>query len=184
MVLQIPNDGSLCVRVSGKQLKGKETSTGLLPRQVNIEVLSVIELLADGRRCTALVDSGCSKTLMWKSACRSWRPREAKVVTADRKNPYQSECPNSGAENRQYTPSDRGGTDCTPSFVRVWPPARCRRDREAGGVHIRGSGKVSLAAESVPYSPHCDKRAWLQRNFWPVTCGPQNGSGRVNCSSG
>ena len=45
----------------------------------------MIELLADGQRCMALVDSGCSKTLMSKSVCRLWRSREATVVTADRK---------------------------------------------------------------------------------------------------
>ena len=55
--------------VSKKRLRRKDASASL-PRQANIEALPLIELLADGWRCTALVDIGCSKTLMYKSECR------------------------------------------------------------------------------------------------------------------
>ena len=72
-------------RSAWETTRGKDTNTGLLPRQVNIKALPMIKLLIDGRRCMALVDSKCSKTLMYKLAYCSWRPREAKVVTADRK---------------------------------------------------------------------------------------------------
>ena len=85
MVLQVPKDGSLCIGVPGNQLRGKDASAGLIPRQVNIEVQLMIKLLIDGRKCMALIDSGCLKTLMCKLVCRMWRPREVKVVTADGK---------------------------------------------------------------------------------------------------
>ena len=37
----------------------------------------------DGQECTALIDSGCSQTLVSKPVCCFWKQKSAGVLTAD-----------------------------------------------------------------------------------------------------
>lgn len=43
--------------------------------------LPVVEVTVDGRRCRALVDSGCTENLVHKSVCRQWRPQRTAVTS-------------------------------------------------------------------------------------------------------
>lgn len=81
-----------------------------------------------------MVDSGCSKTLMCKSACRSWRPREAQVVTADDIRPVTVEV----LIVYQTLP----GLDLLLGVDVI---------AKLGGVHISSSGELNFVAENVPF---------------------------------
>ena len=42
-----------------------------------------MKLHIDGQECMALIDSGCSQTLVSKAVCRLWKRKSAGVLTAD-----------------------------------------------------------------------------------------------------
>ena len=42
-----------------------------------------MKVRVDGQECTALIDSGCSQTLVSKVVCRFWKRKSAGVLTAD-----------------------------------------------------------------------------------------------------
>ena len=43
--------------------------------------LPVADVLVDGNRCRALVDSGCTENLVHASVCRAWRRQRTAVMT-------------------------------------------------------------------------------------------------------
>ena len=129
----------------------EDASAGLLHREVNIETLLVIKLLVDGRRCTALVDSGCSKTLMCKSACHSWRPREIKVVTADRKTLTSLGVGTVELKIDNIPPVTMEVLIVHQALLGLELLLGVNVIVKLGGVHISSSGEVSFAVENVPH---------------------------------
>lgn len=69
----------------GKRPRGEGVSASLLPEQVKTRKLPTVQVFVDGVECTALVDSGCSQTLVSKTVCRCWKQEEVGVLTADGK---------------------------------------------------------------------------------------------------
>lgn len=67
----------------GKHPRGEGISTSLLPEQVKTWKLPTVQVFVNGVECTALVDLGCSQTLVSKAVCRCWRQEEVGVLTAD-----------------------------------------------------------------------------------------------------
>ena len=43
--------------------------------------LPIVEVTVDGHRCRALVDSGCTETLVHKSVCQGWKPQQTTVTS-------------------------------------------------------------------------------------------------------
>ena len=43
--------------------------------------LPIVDVIVDGHRCRALVDSGCTENLVHKSVCRTWRPQQTAVTS-------------------------------------------------------------------------------------------------------
>ena len=143
---------SLYIRVPRKRLRGKDASASLLLRQVNIEAQPMIKLLVDGQRCIALVDSRCSKMVMCKSACHSWRPREAKVVNANGKTLTSLGVGTVVVKINNICPLTMEVLLGLDLLLGVNVIAKL------GGVHISSSGELSFAAENVPESLYCNKR--------------------------
>ena len=71
--------------MSRKHLRGKDISISLLLKQVNNETHPIIRVLVDGYQCMALVDTGCSKTLMSTSVCHYGKFQNIDILTADGK---------------------------------------------------------------------------------------------------
>ena len=49
------------------------------------EALPVIEVVVNGKRCMALVDSGCSRSFVTESVCNPWSGQASDVLTLDGK---------------------------------------------------------------------------------------------------
>ena len=111
----------------------------------------MIKLLIYGWICTALVDYGCSKTLMCKLASHSWRLREAKVITADVKT----------LTSLGVGTVDMKIDNIHPVTVEVLIIHQTLLGLnlllgvdvivKLGRVHISGSGEVSFAAENMSH---------------------------------
>ena len=43
--------------------------------------LPIVDVIVDGHRCRALVDSDCTENLVHKSVCRTWRPQQTAVTS-------------------------------------------------------------------------------------------------------
>ena len=64
----------------GKRQRGGGIS---ISHQLNTRKLPSMKVRVDGQECTALIDSGCSQTLVSKAVCRFWKRKSAGVLTAD-----------------------------------------------------------------------------------------------------
>ena len=63
--------------------QGEVISVNLLSREMKNEALPTTDIFMNGRKCTALVDTGCMQALVSKFMCHSWRPGEVSMLTAD-----------------------------------------------------------------------------------------------------
>ena len=113
----------------------------------------MIKLLVDGQRCMALVDTRCSKTLMCKSVCCSWKPRKAKVVTAERKTLTKLGVGTVELKIDNICPVTMEVLIAHQTLLELDLLLRVNVIAKLGGVHISGSGEVSFAAENVPHRP-------------------------------
>ena len=72
------------ITVPGKHQRWGGISISLLPDQLNTRKLPSMKVRVDGLECTALIDSGCSQTLVSKTVCRFRKQKSAGVLTADK----------------------------------------------------------------------------------------------------
>ena len=75
--------GHIVLQCQGNAKGGGGISISLLPDQLNTRKLPSMKVRVDGQECTALIDSGCSQTLVSKAMCRFWKQKSAGVLTAD-----------------------------------------------------------------------------------------------------
>ena len=66
------------------QMRGREVSAALSPFKLK-EAPPVIEAVVNGKKRMALVDSGCSRSLVTESVCNSWSGQASDVLTVDGK---------------------------------------------------------------------------------------------------
>ena len=73
--------GHVASRCPGNEVRGREVSTILSPHRLK-EVLPVIKVQIDGVDRTALVDSGCSSSVVSGSICQPKRQKRTTILTA------------------------------------------------------------------------------------------------------
>ena len=76
-------DKYFLARLVGKLRRGGGISISLLPDRLNTKKLPSMKVHVDRQEYTALIDSGCSQTLVSKAVCRFWKRKSAGVLTAD-----------------------------------------------------------------------------------------------------
>ena len=84
MLLSMPTTRTCRIEVSGKQGKGREASTTLSSRKLE-EVLSVMKVKINGMDRIALVDSGCSSSVVSGMLCRPEVWISTAILTVGRK---------------------------------------------------------------------------------------------------
>lgn len=67
--------------LSGKRSRGEGVCSRLFPQFRVGARLPVAEISVDGVMRTALVDSGCSRCIIYEPCCASWERRSVSVVT-------------------------------------------------------------------------------------------------------
>ena len=60
---------------------GQGISTSLLPHEDVNAALPVASIYVDGAKCSALIDTGCSRTIIDTDRCRFWRRAIVNVMT-------------------------------------------------------------------------------------------------------
>ena len=125
----------------------------------------MIKLLVVGQRCTVLVDSGCSKTLMCKLVCHLWRPKATKVVTADGKTLTSLGVGTVELKIDSINPVTMEVLIVHQTLLRLDLLLGVDMIVKLGGVHISRSGEVSFAAGNVP---HRTSIAINEHNFRPA----------------
>ena len=75
--------GHVASQCPGKRQREGGISISLLPDRLNTKKLPSMKVYEDGQECTALIDSGCSQTLVSKAVCCFWKQKSAGVLTAD-----------------------------------------------------------------------------------------------------
>ena len=75
---------SWCIKVSGKRDKGREVGTTLSPHKLE-EVLPVMKVKVNGIDQIALVDSGCSSSIVSRMLCWPEARKCTAILMADRK---------------------------------------------------------------------------------------------------
>ena len=73
----------IALQCQGKRQRGGGISISLLPDRLNTKKLPSMKVHVDGQECTALIDSGCSQTLVSKAVCHFWKRKSAEVLTTD-----------------------------------------------------------------------------------------------------
>ena len=68
-------------RLSGKRGRGQGISASLLPNEDLNTTLLVANIYVNRTQCLALVDTGCSRTIVDADRCRSWRRAAVDVIT-------------------------------------------------------------------------------------------------------
>ena len=66
--------------------RSEGVSTNLLLKQVKNRKLATVKVFINRRECTALVDSGCSQTLVSKAVCHWWRQKEMGAINHPRED--------------------------------------------------------------------------------------------------
>ena len=65
----------------GKQTREQEVSTALLPRQDGNKEQPIIQVHTGQMLCSALLDSGCSHTIVNARLCCTWSKRRFKIIS-------------------------------------------------------------------------------------------------------
>ena len=71
--------------MSGKRVRGREVSTTLSSHKLR-EVLPTMRVCINGEERVALVDCGCSKSIVTRQICQFYRKQETPILTADGKS--------------------------------------------------------------------------------------------------
>ena len=66
---------------SGNETGGQGISTSLLPHEDGNPALPAASIYVDGAKCSALIDTGCSRTLIDADRCQSWRRAIVNMMT-------------------------------------------------------------------------------------------------------
>ena len=75
--------GHIALQFQGNAKRGGGIRISLLPDRLNTKKLPSMKVHVHGQECTALIDSGCSQTLVSKAICHFWKWKSAGVLTAD-----------------------------------------------------------------------------------------------------
>ena len=73
--------GHLSRNCPGKRRRGKDISAGLFPDQPLKVVLPAVSVVLNGTPCSALIDSGCSRSIVRAELCRSWTKEPITIAT-------------------------------------------------------------------------------------------------------
>ena len=74
--------GSYILQLPGKRARGIGISASLLPEPHINEALPAVIVRINGCRRLALLDTGCSRSLVTKTLCHSWDKKKVDVFTA------------------------------------------------------------------------------------------------------
>ena len=74
-------DWTLGPGLFGKRNRGQGISVSLLPHEDVNAVPPAASIYVDGTKCSALIDTGCSRTIIDADRCRSWRRAIVNVMT-------------------------------------------------------------------------------------------------------
>ena len=75
--------GHIASQCQGNAKRGGGISISLLPDRLNTKKFPSMKVQVDGQECMALINSGCSETLVSKAVSRFWKQKSAGVLTAD-----------------------------------------------------------------------------------------------------
>ena len=112
--------GPRCTKLSGKRVRGRVFSASLFPRPHLNGALPVVSVQIDGVRRTALVDAGCTQTLVRKPCCRTWEEKASSLAGCRRELVnvlWRERGPN---WHRQWTFSRRTSSGCRWGSVWIW----------------------------------------------------------------
>ena len=176
--------------VPGRRRRGEGVSASLLPEQVKNWQLPIAKVLVDGRVCMALVNSGCSQTLVSKAMCRRWRQKEVRVLTADGRT----------LTCRRYCKIKLCFEQARPVIVEVLDVDErllgfdllqgIDAIKELGGLHLTESGEASfgnpnkcaaISIEETDFSTTFDRnpKAWAASWKWVSGHSPTELANRV-----
>ena len=68
------------MKLSRKRTRGRVFSASLFPKPHLNSALPAVTVQIDGVRCTALVDTGCTQTLVHKSCCQTWKKKQVPLL--------------------------------------------------------------------------------------------------------
>ena len=160
-------------------------SAGVISRAVTAGALPIVDMMVDGHRCRALVDTGCTENLVHKSVCRVWRPRRT-AVTSMSGDPFfasgvgkvlLSTCSGQSAEVNVLVLDEKPmGIEMVlgvPSIsalggVMVESPTAVRFCGKADFTPAEGSSKEELVVDAPDFSVRFDaeERAWTMSWKW------------------
>ena len=75
--------GHIALQCQENAKRGGGISISLLPDRLTTKKLPSMKVHVDGQECMALIDSGCSQTLVSKAVCHFWKRKSTGVRTAD-----------------------------------------------------------------------------------------------------
>ena len=84
-MLQMPEGGPRCVKMSGKRRQGRDVSTTLAPGKMKTN-LPVMRVSINGVMHDALIDSGCTRSFVRSSVCGPPSRHTIEVLTVDGKS--------------------------------------------------------------------------------------------------
>ena len=84
-MLQMPDRGPCCIKMSGKWRQGQDVSPTLAPGKMKTN-LPVMRVCINGVMCDALIDSGCTHCLVRSSVCGPPSGHMTEVLTIDGKS--------------------------------------------------------------------------------------------------
>ena len=74
-------DGALGPGLFGKRNRGQGISANLLPHEDVNAALPAASIYIDGAKCSSLIDTGCSRTIIDADRCRFWRRAIVNAMT-------------------------------------------------------------------------------------------------------
>ena len=72
-----------CSILPGKQARGREFSANLISQNLVDGALLMVTFCINGTPCKALVDTGCTQSLVHKSCCWAWKKKATYKLTVD-----------------------------------------------------------------------------------------------------
>ena len=162
----------------GNEAGGKVAGVNLSPKQKLNEVLPIIQVYMNETLCSALLNSGCSCTIVFAGLCCTWKEKGVRVTTISGEMPT---CCGVGAVN---ICTRTGNSANVEALVALKKPLSFDlllgydAIRALGGVHITQTGavqfqeKTSVCASlridqpdfSVEFDPH--QKAWTTSWRW------------------
>ncbi|CAE1278202.1 unnamed protein product [Acanthosepion pharaonis] len=75
--------GHVAQDCSGKRVRGQGAVATLAPSRSVNAALSVVNVYVEGKRCSALVDTGCSRSIVSADRCVTWNSQQIEIRTID-----------------------------------------------------------------------------------------------------